>query len=311
MQVPKGWRLDRRVRVLSAVSQIRFEAMKPYAGGVESINVTESNEPHTGTLSDNVKTALGMLEHFGTKFHLISSRATFVCAGTRPAWRLHYRLDIGTLHLLTLQYVALSAHGSYGAATYMRTGGETADPEALAALGTFCPQDFVTAPATPVMSVIPGLHAPLPVGWTQAGSGQGVTSGTQVLASASKQLGGGTSESYLVTAISMRKVGAIPGKPIPLRMVAQVATRTLLGLIGGSKVVSSAKVSGCGGREPQWQFEVRTPTSFLIERIAQQNGQFVADVYARPIAMLQPDPDAQTALDALCLASSVASIQQP
>ena len=311
MQVPKGWRLDRRVRVLSALTQIRFQAVKAYAGGVESINVTESNGPHAGTLSDGVTQALGLLKHFGTKFHLISSRSSFVCAGTRPAWRLHYRIDLGAMHLLTFQYIAMSPHGSFGAATYMRTAGNAADPEALAALGTFCPQDFVAPPAIPVINVMPGLRAPLPVGWTLAGSGIGMTPGSHVLASASKKLAGGTSESYLTTAVSLRQFGDVTGKPIPLETVAQFVTKGLLAMFPGSTVVSSAKVAGCGGSESQWQFEVRTPMSFLIERIAQRNGQLVADVYARPIAMLQPDPAAQTAIDALCLTPSVASIMNP
>lgn len=309
MRVPKGWKLDRRVRVLSALTEIRFQAMKPDAGGVESINVTESNAPHAGTFSENVKQAIGLLGHLGTNFHLISSRSSFVCAGTRAAWRLHYRLDIGPMHLFALQYIAESPHGSFDAATYMQTGIDASDPAALAALGTFCPQDFVALPATAATSVIPGLRAPLPVGWAQAGSGNGMMSGSRVLASASKKLAGGTAELYQVITFPMRNFGYVAGKPLSLDVVAEYATKALLALYYGSTVLASAKVAGCGGSEPQWQFEVRSTTSFLIERIVQRNGRAVADIYLRPIGMLQPGPAALSALNALCLTSSVASIQ--
>ncbi len=311
MKVPKGWTLDRRVRVLSAVEQIRFQAMKPYAGGMESINVTESDAPVTGTLSGNVQKAIGLLGHFGTKFHLISSRASFVCAGTRPAWRLHYRLDIGSMHLFTLQYIAQAPHGAFDAVTYMRTGGSAVDPEALAALGTFCPQDFVAPPATPLMNVMPGLRAPLPVGWTAAATGDGLMPGSHVLGSASKKLPDGTMESYLVAVTPLQKYGDVSGKPVSLATVAQEASMVMLKFFAHSTLVSSAKVLGCGGSDSQWQFEIRTPMFFLIERLAQKQGQLVAVVYGRPVAMAQPDPVAQTALDALCPSSSVASIEQP
>ncbi|NNM98728.1 MAG: hypothetical protein HKL91_02885 [Candidatus Eremiobacteraeota bacterium] len=50
MQVPKDWMLDDRIRILSPVTQIRFQAMKPYDGSNEAINVTEDDAPTTGTL---------------------------------------------------------------------------------------------------------------------------------------------------------------------------------------------------------------------------------------------------------------------
>jgi len=311
MQVPQDWMLDDRIRILSPVTQIRFQAMKPYGGSNEAINVTEDDAPTTGTLEANVKTALGTLKNLGTKFQLISSRASFVCAGARPAWRLHYNLAFGTVHFDMLQYIAQAPHGSFDAVTYMRPGGSAADPEALAALGTFCPQDFVAPPAVPEMTTMPGLHAPLPVGWTAAASGNGLMPGSHVLGSASKKLAGGTMESYLVTATSLQKYGDVSGKPVPLSMVAQIATTTMLKMFAHSKIISSTKVLGCGGTDSQWQFELRTPLSYLIERFAQKNGQLIMVVYGRPAAMAQPDPVAQTALDALCPSSSVASIQQP
>ncbi|MGC8485835.1 MAG: hypothetical protein ACP5O6_09410 [Candidatus Baltobacteraceae bacterium] len=311
MQVPKGWTLDRRVRVLSAVEQIRFQAMKPYGGAGEAINVTEDDGPTTGTLETNVATALGMLKHFGTKFRLISSRASFVCAGVRPAWRIHYQLTLGPMNFEMLQYIARAPHGSFDAATYMRPSGSAADPEALAALGTFCPQDFVAPPAVPEMTSVPWLHAPLPVGWTAAASGHGLMPGSRVLGSASKKLPDGTMESYLVSVTSLQKYGNISGKPVPLAMVAQSASNVMLKFFAHSTLVSSAKVFGCGGSDAQWQFEIQTPMAFLVERLAQKQGQLVVVVYARPVKMVQPDPVAQTALDALCPSSSVASLQQP
>jgi len=136
------------------------------------------------------------------------------------------------------------------------------------------------------MTTMPGLHAPLPVGWTAAASGK---------------LADGTMESYLVTATSLQKYGDVSGKPVPLSMVAQIATTTMLKMFAHSKIISSTKVLGCG----------RTPLSYLIERFAQKNGQLIMVAYGRPRAMAQPDPVAQTALDALCPSSSVASIQAP
>ena len=311
MQVPKGWMLDRRVRVLSAVTLIRFQAMKPYGGASELINVTEDDAPTTGTLEANVKTAIGTLKHFGTKFQLISSRASFVCAGVRPAWRLHYELSMATMHFDMLQYIAQAPHGSYDAVTYMRPGGSAADPEALAALGTFCPQDFVAPPAVQDVTSLPWLHAPLPVGWTTAASGTGIMPGSRVLGSASKKLVDGTMESYLVTATSMQRYGDVSGKPLPLATVAQVASTMMLHMFPNSTLISSTKVLGCGGTDSQWQFELRTPMAYVIERLAQKHGQLIVIVYGRPIKMAQPDPVAQAALDALCPASSVASLQAP
>ena len=311
MQVPKGWRLDRRVRVLSAVTLIRFQAMKPYGGGAEALNVTEDNAPTIGTLEADATAALKLLKGFGSKFRLISSRSSFVCAGARPAWRLHYQLTMATLHFDTVQYIAQAPHGSYDAATYMRPGGSAADPEALAALGTFCPQDFVAPPAVQDVTSLPWLHAPLPVGWTTAASGTGMMPGSHVLGSASKKLADGTMESYLVTATSMQRYGDVSGKPLPLATVAQAASSIMLHIFRNSTLVSSTKVLGCGGTDSQWQFELRTPMAYVIERLAQKHGQLIVIVYGRPIKMAQPDPVAQAALDALCPASSVASLQAP
>uniref|UniRef100_E6PIK9 Uncharacterized protein n=1 Tax=mine drainage metagenome TaxID=410659 RepID=E6PIK9_9ZZZZ len=51
---------------------------------------------------------------------MISSRASFVCAGARPAWRLHYNLAFGTVHFDMLQYIAQAPHGAFDAVTHMR-----------------------------------------------------------------------------------------------------------------------------------------------------------------------------------------------
>ena len=311
MRVPKGWTLDRRVRILSAMSQIRFQATKPYGGATEVINVSEDNSPTTGTLATNAATAVRIFKRFGSNFKMLSSRSSFVCAGVRPAWRLHYELKIGTLSFDALQYIAQAPHGAYDAATYMRPGGSAADPEALAALGTFCPQEFIAPPAVPELTSMPWLRAPLPVGWTTAGSGVGLMPGSHVLGSASKKLADGAMESYLVSATSLQKYGNLSGKPIPLDTVAQITTTVMLKVYARSKLVSSAKVLGCGGTDSQWQFELQTPLLYLTERLAQREGQLIVVVYARPIKMAQPDPVAQTALDALCPSTPVASIQSP
>ena len=311
MRVPKGWTLDRRVRILSAISQIRFQAMKPYGGATEVINVSEDNSPATGTLANNAAAAVGIFKRFGSSFKLLSSRSSFVCAGRRPAWRLHYDLKIGALNFDALQYIAQAPHGAHDAATYMRPGGSAADPEALAALGTFCPQDFIAPPAVPELTTMPWLHAPLPAGWTTAGSGVGLMPGSHVLGSASKKLADGAVESYLVGVTSLQKYGDVSGKPIPLDLVAQITTDAMLKLYAPSKLVSSAKVLGCGGSDSQWQFELKTPLVYLTERLAQSEDQLIVVVYARPIKMAQPDPVAQTALDALCPSTPVASIQAP
>ena len=311
MRVPKGWTLDRRVRILSAMSQIRFQATKPYGGATEVINVSEDNSPTTGTLATNAATVVRIFKRFGSNFKMLSSRSSFVCAGVRPAWRLHYELKIGTLSFDALQYIAQAPHGAYDAATYMRPGGSAADPEALAALGTFCPQEFIAPPAVPELTSMPWLRAPLPVGWTTAGSGVGLMPGSHVLGSASKKLADGAMESYLVSATSLQKYGNLSGKPIPLDTVAQITTTVMLKVYARSKLVSSAKVLGCGGTDSQWQFELQTPLLYLTERLAQREGQLIVVVYARPIKMAQPDPVAQTALDALCPSTPVASIQSP
>jgi len=311
MQVPKDWMLDDRVRVLSALAQIRFQAMKPYAGASEAINVSEDNAPMVGTLQANVQTALATLKHFGSGMQLISSRSSFVCAGTRPAWRLHYDLTVGVMHLDMLQYIAQAPNGAFDAATYARPGGSAADPEALAAIGTFCPQNFVAPPAMPDISLMPGVRAPLPAGWLAAGPGEGLIPGSHVLGSASKKFADGTVESYLVGSLSLPKFGDVTGKALPLQTVAQVAANDIIQMFPKSKLVSSEKVLGCNGSESQWQFEIKTPLSYLVERLAEEKGQVIVAVYARPIAMAKPDPLAQTALSALCLAPAVASIQQP
>ncbi|MDH2910896.1 MAG: hypothetical protein HKL92_04540 [Candidatus Eremiobacteraeota bacterium] len=200
------------------MTQIRFQVMKPYGGASEALNVTEDDTPMTGTLATNVTTEMEALKHFGTKFQLISSRASFVCAGVRAAWRLHYDLAFGKIHFDMLQYIAQAPHSSFDALTYMR-------------------------PAAP---------PPIPK---------------------RSQRFDGTMESYLVAAMSLQKYGDVTGKPVLLQMMAQIAANVAMKISPKSKLVSSEKVLGGGGSDAQWQYEVRMPLGYIIERIAQSTAR--------------------------------------
>ena len=309
--LPTGWTVNANASLLTPTTRMRFLAIKQYLGGVESLNLVETHPPKAITLAQSVSEAKLGLPKMIRSFHLTISRPQIICNGTLDGWQLSYSAKYDDLSFEMIQVVGISSSGDQNVFTYTRPNPSPRDPAAMASLGTLCPQNFVIPPSAPTAGMLPGLSAPLPIGWASASGGAGIIPGSDVIGTASTTLPSGGNEAYSVTAVSMRKFGVLTNEPLDLHTVGDVAGEMVAKEFAGGKLISSNAVQGCGGTEPQWQVVVQNAYAIILERVAQSPGRLVFAAYARPITMSAVDPAAQRALDAFCLAPKVAFAARP